>query len=97
MNNEMTVSEKSELKLEDRKNLSITGVIEVLNFDDEKIYLNTSLGALQILGDCLKINKIDVKNGDVTISGKVKSMVYKTQQKKKRRRVKFFRKGLKRE
>lgn len=67
---------KSSLMLEDRKRLVLTGVIEVISFDDEKICLNTSLGSLVIKGEELKMNKLDVQNGDVIISGYVSNLTY---------------------
>ncbi|MGL5615860.1 MAG: sporulation protein YabP [Sarcina sp.] len=88
---------KSQILLENRKILNITGVVEVMNFNDEVINLNTNLGLLQILGTTLKINKIDVKNGDVAISGKVKSMIYKSQEKKKRRKINFIKRAFKKQ
>lgn len=97
MEENITKSEKSELKLEDRRVLTVTGVLEVINFDEEKINLNTILGALQILGECLKINKIDVKDGNVSISGKIKALNYKTHQKKKRRKLSIFKRLQKRD
>ena len=33
--------------LENRKKMTLTGVEEVISFDDEKILLNTKLGALK--------------------------------------------------
>ena len=96
MEDNITKSGKSELKLEDRKVLNVTGVLEVINFDEEKINLNTILGALQILGECLKINKIDVKDGNMCISGKIKSLNYKTHPKKKRKKLSIFKKFPKR-
>ena len=54
--------------LENRKKMTLTGVEEVISFDDEKILLNTKLGALTIKGQNLKMNKLDVQNGDVIIS-----------------------------
>ena len=58
--------------LENRKKMTLTGVEEVISFDDEKILLNTKLGALTIKGQNLKMNKLDVQNGDVMINGKRK-------------------------
>ena len=55
--------------LENRKKLILTGVEEVISFDDEKILLNTKLGFLTIKGSELKMNKLDVQNGDVIIVG----------------------------
>ncbi|MGL5151983.1 MAG: sporulation protein YabP [Clostridium sp.] len=67
---------KSTLILECRNKLSLTGVMEVLSFDEEKIVLNTNLGKLSIKGQELKMNKLDVQNGDVIIVGRIASMIY---------------------
>ncbi|GAB6168582.1 sporulation protein YabP [Clostridium carnis] len=71
------------ITLENRKRLTLTGVEEVISFDDEKILLNTSLGFLTIKGSELKMNKLDVQNGDVIIIGNVASMVYSGKEVKK--------------
>lgn len=75
--------EKSSLSLENRKKLTLSGVLEVLSFDDEKIDLTTKLGDLTIKGQDLKMNKLDVQNGDVTIVGDIWSMVYSGKEMKK--------------
>lgn len=67
---------KGNITLENRNRLTLTGVEEVISFDDEKILLNTKLGALTIKGSELKMNKLDVQNGDVIIIGSVASIVY---------------------
>ena len=67
---------KSNLSMENRKKLSLTGVIEVLSFDEDKIILNTFLGGLTIKGEKLKMNKLDVQNGEVKIIGCINSYVY---------------------
>ena len=69
--------------LENRKKLVLTGAEEVISFDDEKILLNTSLGFLTIKGSELKMNKLDVQNGDVIIVGNVSSIVYSGKEVKK--------------
>lgn len=66
----------SNLFLENRKLLSLTGVNEVINFDEEKISLKTSLGPLLIKGSGLKMNKLDVQNGEVVIGGFISSINY---------------------
>lgn len=67
---------KGNITLENRNRLTLTGVEEVISFDDEKILLNTKLGSLTIKGAELKMNKLDVQNGDVIIVGKIASMIY---------------------
>jgi len=67
---------KSILMLENRKKLTINGVIEVINFNENQILLNTDVGTMMVKGKELKMNKLDVQNGDVIITGKVDSFVY---------------------
>ncbi|MGG7059491.1 sporulation protein YabP [Clostridium nigeriense] len=69
--------------LENRKKLVLTGVEEVISFDDEKILLNTKLGFLTIKGSELKMNKLDVQNGDVIIVGNISSIIYSSKEVKK--------------
>ena len=74
---------KSSLILENRRKLSLNGVVEVISFDESRILLNTSLGILAIKGQGLKMNKLDVQNGDIQVSGTIDSFSYSgTQQKK---------------
>jgi len=74
---ELKIEEKkSYMTLENRKKLFLTGVMEVISFNEEKILLNTSLGVLTIKGSGLKMNKLDVQNGEVMIIGMVDSFAY---------------------
>lgn len=67
---------KSNIVLENRKRLSITGVKEVISFNDEIIVLTTNLGLLTLKGNGLKMNKLDVQNGDMIITGKINACIY---------------------
>ena len=71
------------LVLESRKKLTMTGIVEVISFDEEKIMLNTKLGPLTIKGLGLKMNKLDVQNGDVIIVGEISAMIYSSKEIKK--------------
>lgn len=69
-------NKKSLMTIENRKKLLLTGVSEVVSFNDEQIILNTNVGSLVIKGKELKMNKLDVQNGDIVIIGTVNSCVY---------------------
>jgi sporulation protein YabP len=85
---ELKVEErKSNLALENRKKIVLTGVVEVLSFDEEKILLNTCLGMLTVKGEGLKMNKLDVQNGDVVIIGKISAMIYTGEVKKQKENI----------
>ncbi|MGL4731749.1 MAG: sporulation protein YabP [Clostridium sp.] len=76
---------KSYLTLDSRKKMTIDGVLEIISFDEEEILLNTVLGSMDIRGENLKMNKLDVQNGDVMISGKITYIVYTSDEKKPRK------------
>lgn len=62
--------------LENRKKLTLTGIKDVLSFDDEIIVLESELGLLNIKGRDLKVNKISVETGDVIIEGTIRMFEY---------------------
>lgn len=74
---------KSNLTLESRRKLALTGVLEVINFNDSQIMLNTNLGSMTIKGEGLRMNKLDVQNGEVIIIGMINSCVYSSAEIKK--------------
>lgn len=74
---------KSNLTLENRKKMVLSGVLEVISFDDKCIALDTTLGTLTVRGQELKMNKLDVQNGDIIILGQINSCVYTTTESKK--------------
>lgn len=64
------------LIIDGRKNISVTGVTEADNFNDEEIILYTSYGQITIKGEDLQISVLSTESGDVTASGKVNSVTY---------------------
>lgn len=64
--------------LENREKLNITGINDVLSFDDQIIIIETELGLLTIKGEDLKINKLSIDTSDFTVDGKINSLVYST-------------------
>lgn len=62
--------------LENRENMSITGVSDVLSFDDQIIIVETELGLLTIKGENLKINKLNIDTSDFSLNGKINSVSY---------------------
>ena len=62
------------LILENREKLSISGVLDVLSFDDQIVILETELGMLTIKGDDLRINKLSIDTQDVIIEGNINSL-----------------------
>lgn len=64
------------LILENREKLNVSGVLDVLSFDDQIIIVETSLGLLTIKGEDLKINKLNIETSDLIIEGLINSLTY---------------------
>ena len=87
MENKLVKEEnKNSLNLEDRKVLVVNGVLEVVNFNDEKITVNTNLGSLAIKGKNLRVKKLDLENSEIIIHGYVDSLIYSGTKARRKRR-----------
>lgn len=64
--------------LEEREQLSISGVEEVESFDENTILLTTAQGALEIQGEGLHIEKLSLDGGDLRVEGQVNALIYET-------------------
>ena len=64
------------LILENRSKLSISGVLDVLSFDDQIVIIETELGLLTVKGENLRINKLSIDTSEVIVEGEVNSISY---------------------
>lgn len=64
------------LTITERKNLIISGVKKIESFDNEEFLMETTLGFLVIKGSELEIIKLDTYQGNVSIKGRVDSLMY---------------------
>lgn len=62
--------------LENRNKLHLSGVLDVLNFDEEIVTVDTELGILIIKGSDLRLNKFNLENAELNIDGEIISMAY---------------------
>lgn len=70
------------LILENRNKLSISGVKDVLSFDDQVIIMETELGLLTVKGEKLKINKLSIDTSEVIVEGEITALSYNNHSKK---------------
>lgn len=64
------------LILENREKLNITGVLDVLSFDDQMVIVETELGLLTVKGDNLRINKLSTDTEEVCVEGNIFNLAY---------------------
>lgn len=64
------------LTLNERRQLSMTGVTEVVSFDENAVVLCTELGRLTIHGSQLQLRQLALDGGQVAVDGTVSAIVY---------------------
>ena len=80
----MTIDERKQMTsntiqnviLENREKLTISGVLDVLSFDDQIVIVETELGLLTVKGENLRINKLSLDTSEVTIDGTIYQLAY---------------------
>lgn len=73
------------LSIADRNSVNISGVNKIENFDKEEFLLETVMGYMNIKGENLEMVKLDTIEGKVVIKGKVNSITYLENTKKKKK------------
>lgn len=64
------------LTLDERKSLTMTGVSEVVSFDEGCVVLRTGLGTLVVQGQQLQLKTLTLDGGNVAVEGQIGSLVY---------------------
>ena len=73
---EKSVNTSHRLTLDNRKEAFVTGVKEVVSFDEKEILLQTADGRLQIRGSQLHVKGLNLEKGEAALAGHVDSLVY---------------------
>ena len=62
--------------LEERGKLTVTGVDEVLRFDESEVEMRTARGDLLVRGSELHVGRLAIETGELGIDGAVSELVY---------------------
>lgn len=64
------------LTLSERRQLTMTGVTEVVSFDESQVILQTSLGTLIVQGQELHLKTLSLDGGQVAVDGQITALIY---------------------
>ena len=64
------ISKNQELHLENREALSLSGVLDILGFEDTNLLVRTELGDLNIDGNDLRVKELSLESGRLLLQGK---------------------------
>ena len=65
-----------QLSLTERSRLTMTGVTEVVSFEEHSVVLHTALGTLIVQGSDLKLKTLSLEGGQVAVDGSISALVY---------------------
>ena len=68
------------LTVSERADVQITGVVEVISFDESLVLLKTTAGDLAIEGSALRVNVLDVEGGRLAVTGALSALYYSDKQ-----------------
>ena len=64
------------LTLSERSKLTVTGVEEVLRFDETEVEMRTARGDLIVRGENLHVGRLAIDTGELSIDGSVSEVLY---------------------
>ena len=64
------------LTLNERSKLSLTGVAEVVSFEEDGAILKTALGTLIVQGRGLQLKTLSPEGGQVEVTGSISALIY---------------------
>lgn len=77
------------LSLDNRRSAALTGVSQVLAFDENQVILLTEGGEIALTGENLHVTRLMLEEGQLTVEGRLDSIFYTN----RTPRRKLFRKG----
>ncbi|MGI9861003.1 sporulation protein YabP [Moorella naiadis] len=65
-----------QLTIINREKLVLSGILQVLSYDEEEILLETTMGHLTIKGSGFNISTLSLETGNLEVSGRVNNLNY---------------------
>ncbi len=78
MSEERKPARAHKVVIEQRERFSVTGVTDVVSFDEECVVCDTEMGVLVFKGSGMKVNNLNVGSGELSVDGAVDSISYET-------------------
>jgi len=66
------------VQIDRRENITVSGVIDVISFDEESVIGETEMGIIIIKGANLHVKRINLENGELVVSGEVDGIDYES-------------------
>jgi sporulation protein YabP len=64
------------LQIDKRERVSVTGIIDVISFDEESVIGETEMGVIIIKGGNLHVGRINLDAGELIVTGEIDAITY---------------------
>ena len=64
------------IQIDKRESVSVTGVTDVISFDEETVIGETEMGVIIIRGVNLHVNRINLESGELSVRGEIDGIAY---------------------
>lgn len=71
------------LEMQNRNHVDLTGITEVVSFDNKEIELETIEGAVRFAGEDLHVKRLTLEKGEVELEGRICEIIYHESRKEK--------------
>lgn len=72
---------------EQRRQGTITGVQDVISFDESLVEVETVMGVLTVAGSQLQVKRLSVEQGEMELEGNLEKMTYSESKQEKGKRL----------
>ena len=69
-----------QMSLKNRESMEVSGVTDVISFDEQSVILSTTCGNIEIGGASLHIHVLSMEQGVVSMDGRIDSVTYYEQE-----------------
>jgi len=80
MNGKAASARPHSLALENRERAALTGINEVLAFDENQVILMTESGEIALTGENLHVTRLMLEEGQLTVEGRLDGIFYTQRQ-----------------
>ena len=70
------VTKQHKITMTNRKSCSLTGITDVIAFDEKEVVLETQMGTLFIKGENMHIKRLTLELGEVDVEGSIDAYMY---------------------
>ena len=81
---------KHRLVVEQRESVSVSGVMDVISFDEEQVICETDMGVLILRGTNLHVTGLNLEKGSLEIFGEIVAINYEAEVQGSRKKASMF-------